>query len=268
MISEKSSQGSFHSEFVAMWKESNQKVINDNLNQKYAATSKLLGQYASINNQSITIYNTQTQEVLYISENYWNTIGYRCTEAEYKRWSTLYWMRDIPLRQSWFMVQISLWYKTNVQKKVKNYEGTKSLHFYLHNFALRPPGAQLYHLSMLVETLEFTPSGSPLIFLIIKKDIGSLLKEDSPWWAEVRINDNEPYHFHQEEKKFQKGRIITDREREVLLLVKEGKETKQIAEQLSISTHTVDKHRKNMLERTGAKDTSCLIQIAENGKLL
>ena len=61
---------------------------------------------------------------------------------------------------------------------------------------------------------------------------------------------------------------MSDREREILLLVREGKETKTIAEQLFISPHTVDKHRKNMLEYTGAKDISTLLQICEAGKII
>jgi DNA-binding CsgD family transcriptional regulator len=107
----------------------------------------------------------------------------------------------------------------------------------------------------------------PVMMLIIK-DVSSLVKGDSPWWAEFCINETHKYCFHQNEKKFQKGSILSDREREVLLLIKAGNETKAIADMLFISPHTVDKHRKNMLERTGAKDISTLIHLCEAGKVL
>jgi DNA-binding CsgD family transcriptional regulator len=269
MLSERSSSSTFYTEFVEMWKEISQKVDDGSINEKYAETSKLIGKYAELNNQIITIYNMKQQKVLYISETYHTVSGYTCTVEEYKKWSSVYWLRDLPMVQSWFMLQMSLWFKTSIQSKIKHFEGQKGLHFYLHNFKLRAPEAdRTHHLSLVVDSLEIAPNGSPIIFLIVKKEIGSLIKEDGPWWGEFCINQQERYYFHEDEKKFQKGGILSEREREILGLVKTGHETKQIAEQLDISVHTVDKHRKNMLERTGAKDTTCLIQILEAGKIL
>lgn len=46
-----------------------------------------------------------------------------------------------------------------------------------------------------------------------------------------------------------KKHILTDREKEILLLVREGKPSKQIADILGISIHTVNRHRQNILER-------------------
>ena len=46
-----------------------------------------------------------------------------------------------------------------------------------------------------------------------------------------------------------KKHILTDREKEILLLIKEGKLSKQIADILGISVHTVNRHRQNILER-------------------
>lgn len=43
--------------------------------------------------------------------------------------------------------------------------------------------------------------------------------------------------------------ILTDREREVLWLIREGKLSKQIASLLGISVHTVNRHRQNILEK-------------------
>ncbi len=46
-----------------------------------------------------------------------------------------------------------------------------------------------------------------------------------------------------------KSRILTEREKEILMLIKEGKPSKQIADILGISIHTVNRHRQNILER-------------------
>lgn len=62
--------------------------------------------------------------------------------------------------------------------------------------------------------------------------------------------------------------IITQREREVLKLVVQGKSTNEISEQLFISKHTVDTHRKNLLSKLNVKNTAELVQIAINEKLI
>lgn len=47
----------------------------------------------------------------------------------------------------------------------------------------------------------------------------------------------------------QRSHILTKREKEILLLIKEGKPSKHIADILSISIHTVNRHRQNILEK-------------------
>lgn len=257
-----------HSDYLDLWKDitGTTEVDGDNTHQE---TSKVLGQYAALNKQMITIYNMKSQKVLYMSDNYHSVSGYTCTLEEYQKWSSVYFLRDLPLVQSWFIIQTTLWFKKVAQPRIKQFEGAKSIQLYLHNFSPRPPSApKSYRLSMIVEALEIADNGSPVIFLIAKQDVDSLIKDDSPWWVEFSFNKQERYHFHQEYRKFEKGSILSDREIEILLLVKKGLDTRSIAEKLDISTHTVDKHRKNMLERTGAKDTTMLLQICEMGKIV
>jgi len=55
---------------------------------------------------------------------------------------------------------------------------------------------------------------------------------------------------------------LTDRELEVLKLITEEKSSKEIADQLSISTRTVDSHRKNILAKTKARTLVGLVKFA------
>lgn len=258
----------FHQDYVQLWHDMNQRVWEESSSTKYNELSKLVGQYAALNNQFISIFNTKNQRVLYMSPNYLEVLGYTCTEEEYKRWATLYWMRDLPLAQSWFFMQMTLFFKNTVQKKLKAAQEQKSLTWYLHNFLLTPPSKKLRHISITGTALELTPDGTMLIMMLLIKDAEALIKENSPWWAEFTINGKERYIFHEDEKKFHKGSVLSVREREILELIKLGKNTKIIAEHLHISPQTVDKHRKNMIEFTGAKDMSSLIQLCEIGKIL
>jgi DNA-binding CsgD family transcriptional regulator len=57
--------------------------------------------------------------------------------------------------------------------------------------------------------------------------------------------------------------ILTERERETLRLLAEGKESKEIGKILFISPHTVDNHRRNMITKMGVRDTTGLIHLCK-----
>lgn len=56
--------------------------------------------------------------------------------------------------------------------------------------------------------------------------------------------------------------VLSKREIEVLCLIAQGLTNSQIAEKLFISTLTVDSHRKNLLLKTGSKNSAALIKFA------
>jgi DNA-binding CsgD family transcriptional regulator len=59
---------------------------------------------------------------------------------------------------------------------------------------------------------------------------------------------------------------FTKREVELIRLLSEGLSSKEIAERLFISSHTVDTHRRNILKKSGFKDSNKMIVYArENG---
>lgn len=55
---------------------------------------------------------------------------------------------------------------------------------------------------------------------------------------------------------------LSAREREILVLVCRGLSNQEIADELFISKRTVDKHRANILEKTGCKNTASLVVFA------
>ena len=54
--------------------------------------------------------------------------------------------------------------------------------------------------------------------------------------------------------------LPTNKEREVLALVSSGLTTKEIADRLNVSRHTIESHRKNLLKKFQAKNAAELIQ--------
>jgi DNA-binding NarL/FixJ family response regulator len=61
---------------------------------------------------------------------------------------------------------------------------------------------------------------------------------------------------------------LTDREREVLQLITEGKSSKEVASLMDVSIHTVDSHRKHLMEKLGVHNTAQLVRFAVQTRLV
>ena len=63
-------------------------------------------------------------------------------------------------------------------------------------------------------------------------------------------------------KEKSQGSLLTEREIEVLKLIADEYSNSEIAEKLFISVRTVDTHRRNLLDKLGAKNTAGLVKYA------
>lgn len=99
--------------------------------------------------------------------------------------------------------------------------------------------------------------------IISVDDVSHLVKGDA-YWGRTTFGDHDNpqyHHIHSIDNIDIFQDIISVREKDVLRLSLQGKESKEIAKELFISPNTVDNHRRNMIKRTGARDTTSLIQI-------
>lgn len=62
--------------------------------------------------------------------------------------------------------------------------------------------------------------------------------------------------------------IISDRENEIIKLIAEGNTNPQIADQLFLSSHTVNTHRKNIMAKLGVKNTAGIVMYAVKTNLV
>lgn len=65
-----------------------------------------------------------------------------------------------------------------------------------------------------------------------------------------------------------KSSSLSKREKEILMKICEGLSNHEIANELFISKRTVDKHRANLLAKTGSKNTASLILYAIRNRLI
>jgi hypothetical protein len=76
------------------------------------------------------------------------------------------------------------------------------------------------------------------------------------------------YFKYPDEELLMIGNVFSDREFEIIRMIQEGLDSEQIAGKLFLSKHTVNTHRKNILEKTGKSHISDLIyDLKERGLL-
>ncbi len=62
--------------------------------------------------------------------------------------------------------------------------------------------------------------------------------------------------------------LLTDREREVLQLLAEGKSNKEVATILELSTYTVETHRTNLMHKLNLHNTAEIVLYAVRKKII
>lgn len=116
-------------------------------------------------------------------------------------------------------------------------------------------------------TQILSPSPAGKIWLIL---CCYTLSPNHTWGNDIAatIKNNQTGHIEKLYFKEQRAHILTEREKEVLIMIKEGKLSKQIADLLGISIHTVNRHRQNILEKLSVGNSIEAITAAESMKLL
>jgi PAS domain S-box-containing protein len=80
--------------------------------------------------------------------------------------------------------------------------------------------------------------------------------------AAVDISDRKRTFFTPDEESVRMVFSLTERERQVLVLIADGKSTKEAAARLGISYKTADSHRSRILEKLGVHETASMVRYA------
>ncbi len=99
--------------------------------------------------------------------------------------------------------------------------------------------------------------------LSLHTDITHIKPEGTPCFSLIGLDDEPSYYNIQDANIItQSFDLFTKREREILKCIVEGKSSKAIAEELYISLHTVNAHRKNLLSKAAVKTPVELVRMA------
>lgn len=209
-------------------------------------------------NQMIIFFETKTFIPIYVTKNIETHLGY--TQAEFLNWGKNALYNIGGFEQEDFWEDFMNWFKDffpvdssfdkSIFKSYSYYGGRKYRH--------KDGSIKKYLLR--TENIHGENAELPDFNYVIYEEISHLLKGDQYWVFFIKETASGSVS-----KIYTKDKIgnyaISDREKEVLKLIASGMTSKEIAEKLFISPETVTKHRKNMLKRLSARETSSLVQI-------
>lgn len=99
----------------------------------------------------------------------------------------------------------------------------------------------------------------------LKKAIEEVVKGNTYFSKEFLILARQ---FSSRQRKKKSSIQLSEREKEVLSFICQGFSNQEIAGHVDLSVHTVDSHRRNLLTKTGARNTASLVMIAFRDELL
>lgn len=157
-------------------------------------------------------------------------------------------------------------FATCIQEVLKNHSKAFIVDYFLNcwgvKFYNKTGETMKWYLSTF--PLELDSKGKPILLFIFIQDITHLMKGDDYWIRGVfGKEEKKVFVYHSAENRIIEQEILSEREKEVLKYIKQGLNTRQIADILAISPNTVDNHRRNMLARTGTRDTTALVHLCK-----
>ncbi len=154
-----------------------------------------------------------------------------------------------------------------IQLKVFSY-GIENPHTCLNNiignmtFQYKKKGGGFFQMLQKTMAVETNAEGLPVLYLRHLYDISHLIHPS----VGLIINtpdENIIWTYNSLNKSLDKVNLLSSQEKKVLGFLAEGRCSKEIADLLFISSHTIDTHRRNLLRKTHCIDTTALVTYAK-----
>jgi len=139
--------------------------------------------------------------------------------------------------------------------------------FYKSSYTFRIKGPNGDRKTILHQSiaLQVNEAGKIQYVLCVHSDITFLNPNIDDQVSFIGLNGEPTYYATiGEQDEFQQNgdiTLVSDREKEIIMLLAAGLSSKQIGGQLFISQHTVDTHRRNLLKKMGVQNTLELVAI-------
>lgn len=233
--------------------------------EKHIQKLRELDEYLPPMQSFFNVSNTSKQVYEFVSKNFEYTLG--LDREKMKTIGVPYWFShfhpdDLPI---WLNALEDLMIFTMTQ--VKKEDRPKLT--YTWNFRVKNAQGEYFNSIEHQSPTYFDEEGKPIIGIAHCTITGK--PEPKPIIGVVKIlNDNNEYETIYYKNYSQKllGPPLTNRELDIIRLIALNNSSKQIAEKLFISHHTVDSHRKNILKKLNMNSVVELVTYSINNQIL
>jgi DNA-binding CsgD family transcriptional regulator len=240
----------------------------DTANFKEIDIASYLKKYSLLNSimdslpSTMYILHYPTQQYLFMTDNAHHMIGYR--REEFFKGGVAWHLanmhpEDRAIISSDVFNQF-LGYTRSLDKKQ-----LKNTRFSINYRLLRKDGVYIQVLQQYV-VLKVNRDGSPILTLGFCTDISSHKHDSKVVFSISHYDDNDGFTVVSTDSFPNPKVTVSQRENEILNHLIKGLSSKQIALTLHLSIHTINAHRRNILEKTNCKNTADLVNYAlKNG---
>jgi DNA-binding CsgD family transcriptional regulator len=199
------------------------------------------------------IFDIPNMTLSFVSESITDLLGYTPTEFTPDFFFTHVIHPDDVAYYVNFENKVAEFFKTLTVDNIFNYKVQ-------YDFRVRKNTGEYIRVLQQVVTIETTPEGGVNKTLGIHTDISEIKTEGIPSLSIIGMNGEPSYLKIEVEKVFVPSKsLLSKREKEVLALIIHGKHSNEIAGILSLSKHTVQNHRRNILSKTKTSTSPELI---------
>lgn len=209
-----------------------------------------LKNYRLLNNQALYVFDLQEQSVPF-QRNIKSLLGYSEEEFNYELITHFYHPDD-------FQHHLTVLMRFN-----EFFQKTKPDPFALvfsASFRIRKKDGSYIKVIRHSTNFRSDENGNPLCGLSILSDVTDIKKDNFVTFS-ISGEGEEVKEAKQFFVNFYKNEFFTKREKQLLVKLSLGKKSKEISSELGISKHTVDTHRRKMLQKSGCKNTVELLNF-------
>ncbi len=199
-----------------------------------------------IENSSISIFDLHQKKHLYLSSRFETIFGFNIQDAH--REGNKYFDMKVHPQDNLDAMKIGAYFMKIILKipveERKDYK-------LINDYRIKDRNNQYVRVIEQFQTLELDKHGNIWLALCVM-DVSPNQDLNLPLQNKViNFKTGESFHFPKDKKEIE----LSKREREILGLISEGMISKEIADSLFISVHTVNTHRQKIIEKLGAKNS-------------
>jgi DNA-binding CsgD family transcriptional regulator len=227
---------------------------------EYLKSTKIFDLMSNRKKTIFLLFDVKEFKILYCSDNFEKMTGHATSEIMTK--NVGFFFEILKKKDILFFFEFTKWL-TSFNKNVPVEYLQEYLQIQWFGMTMRKKDGTYIETLFKIDPFERHENGLSRLCIITLEDVTSLVRPDANYWSRMEAGSSKKFlsSFFEDNPKFVMKDILTERELEVIKLVAVGNDSKEIGEKLFLSTHTVDRHRKNMIARIGAKDTTALLEM-------